>query len=578
MARHLPYSDKLGGQLNWIVTAYTLTSTSFIPAFGQIADIYGRHSALQFALVFMLVGSVLCATAQTWGMLLLGRALQGVCSAGVGSLQKIILSDNVSLEDNSKNSTIFSLISGFSFSVGPIIGGFLTAANWRYCFVLSIPITVISHFLVFFLLRQELLRGTHDRRQADHGSFVSALATIDLGGGLLFIFGAGLIILGITWAGSTYPWASAAVIVPLVIGGLSFLGFFVYEYLAEPGRPIARLFPRMKAMIPWSLFEKKDAIMLSIITFATGSALYSAFYFISIYWNVAEGLTPSQAGIQLLYYVPGIGGTYCFHSSLSFRFVPNLTQSLAVGSYLAMFICNTYPAQTFHALFGGTVIEAVGIGLITWAVTTRRRPLVNGMMALAGVGTGLRFMPNTLHAAGIWPTRIAAIMSLLSFCIPFGGTLSIGIMSSVFSNRFETSLVGLMGGENATALQNATSSSASGLGRGHVGGIRNLDVINSLPGPVQEQIRDAAANAVMWAFVSILPFMAISVVAAAFLGNVWIKKRGKSQSVDTADPSGGDESVLDSTYLLALLQVRLFLRTLSWPSACGLVAGANQLL
>ena len=71
-------------------------------------------------------------------------------------------------------------------------------------------------------------------------------------------------------------------------------------------------------MIPWSLFEKKDAIMLSIITFATGSALYSAFYFISIYWNVAEGLTPSQAGIQLLYYVPGIGGTYRFRISPPF--------------------------------------------------------------------------------------------------------------------------------------------------------------------------------------------------------------------------------------------------------------------
>jgi MFS family permease len=110
-------------QLNWIVTAYTLTSTAFIPTFGQIADIFGRHAALQLSMGFMLVGSTLAAAAQSWGMLLLGRALQGTSAAGIMSIIMIVLADKVSLKENAKNSTIFTLVSSIGYSVGPVIGG-----------------------------------------------------------------------------------------------------------------------------------------------------------------------------------------------------------------------------------------------------------------------------------------------------------------------------------------------------------------------------------------------------------------------------------------------------------------------
>ena len=74
----------------------------------------------------MIVGSALCAGAQTWGMLLLGRAIQGLSAAGIMNIIKIVLADKVSLEDNAKNNTIFSLVAGISYSVGPVIGGYLT--------------------------------------------------------------------------------------------------------------------------------------------------------------------------------------------------------------------------------------------------------------------------------------------------------------------------------------------------------------------------------------------------------------------------------------------------------------------
>jgi len=64
---------------------------------------------------WILIGSVLCATAQSWGMLLLGRALQGLGSAGIMSLSRIILSDGATLAETATNNSIISLISGVRY-------------------------------------------------------------------------------------------------------------------------------------------------------------------------------------------------------------------------------------------------------------------------------------------------------------------------------------------------------------------------------------------------------------------------------------------------------------------------------
>jgi MFS family permease len=504
------------------VTAYTLTSTAFIPAYGQIADTFGRHIALQSSMAFMLIGSILCAVAPDWGVLLFGRALQGLSAAGIMNIIKIILADKVTLAEQSKNSTIFAFVNGISYAVGPVIGGSLANSNWRYCFVVSIPITVIAQVLIFFVLRKELVHGTHHLTGPERKSFMSGLSTIDVGGTILFIFGAGLMILGTSWGGSKYSWSSYHVLVPLVIGAVLFVLFFVYEYLLEPGKIINRLFPRQVAMIPWKLFERRDVISLCIVNAATGAALYSAFYFVGIFWTLVQSYSPAKAGYQLLYYTPGIG----------------------IGVYSAMFMCNFFPRQTFYPIFIGSVVEATGFAVLAWATSTRKSALVSVMMAISGGGTGLRFMPNTLHAAGVWPTRLAAVMSLMDFALPFGGTLAIAIMSAVFYNKFDNYLNGL----GAAVGQAASGASAHNK-------TQSLQGIASLPLEIQDLVRQKAARSVMWSFISVLPLMGLSVAAASVLGNVWIKPKAKV---------GGEEShgaIIYSSYIAAVVTVSATIQT-----------------
>ncbi|KAH1495438.1 hypothetical protein KXW88_004958 [Aspergillus fumigatus] len=509
-------------ELNWIVTAFTLTSTTFIPIFGQLADVFGRHAVLQLAMFLMLVGSTLCAAAQSWGMLLLGRALQGTSSAGIMNIIMIVLADRVSLRENARNNSIFVFVGGLGYAVGPVVGGYLTDGNWRYCFLVPIPIAFISHIVIFVLLRNELVEGTVFQKGSRLSALLPALATLDIVGAVLFIFGVGLIILGTAWGGSTYPWSSPEVLVPLIVGGVCFALFFVYEYFLEPDRLFARMFPKQVPMLPYSMFARRDTIWLAVLEFSSGAAMYSVFYFIGIYFTLVEAYPASRAGINLLYYIPGLGA----------------------GVYIAVFLCNVYPAQTFFTINTGTVAETAGFALLIWAISTQNTALINGMMVLAGAGTGLRLMPVTLHTAGVWPEKIAPAMSLMRFALPFGGTLGLTIMGSVFNNFL------------------SSKSSASGdMARLDVHDGASLEYIAGLPGPEQEAMRTAGKEAIMWAFIAIMPVIGLSLATGLVLGNVWIKperlrQRQRQQQVETrsdgADESGHSE-VIYAPYLWALL-------------------------
>jgi len=280
----------------------------------------------------------------------------------------------------------------------------------------------------------------------------------------------------------------------------------------EPGRMIAKIFPHQVPMIPFCLFSRMDSLLLALINASTGAALYSAFYFVGIFWTLVQSYDPGKAGIQLLYYTPGLG----------------------IGGYAAMYMCNVFPRQTFFPLWVGSILEGAGFAVLAWATKERKSVLVNVMMGVSGAGTGMRMMPGTLHAAGVWPKRKAAVISLMDFSIPFGGTLAITIMSSVFYNKFNNGINSTVTGNGDIGSHNSTSS---------------INAINSLPLDAQNAIRNKGAEAVMWSFISVLPIMLVSIISATLLGNIWI-----SPKKTEADKEARGQ-VIYTSYLAAAITV-----------------------
>ncbi|KAK3313184.1 major facilitator superfamily domain-containing protein [Apodospora peruviana] len=459
-------------QLNWIISAFNLTSAAFLPFWAQIADIFGRHVTIHVTILFMTLGSAICTGAPTssFGCLLLGRALQGVGAAGVNMCVRTILADRVDLAEYSKNWTIFAIFSAVSFSTGPVVGGYLTKANWRWCFAINLPVAAVAVVLVVWLLRQELLgpqplpeleerddgvRRTRDK-STKRGRFLLRLATIDYGGQLLFLWGLGLLVLAFTWGGGEYPWESAAVLAPLVIGAVLTAAWLVYEYSMAPGRYMARVFPIQRAMMPWRLLAQRDIALLFVVNFTVGAAMFAVIYFMDIYFAVVRGNDASTAGLVLLYFLPGLGA----------------------GAFMSTYFTNVWPGQTMPTLLFGGVTSAVGITVLAWATHAENINLIYGMMALTGHGVGMRFNPGQLHGLAYFPTMTAQVTCLVIFAQPFGGTLGLTIMSTVLNNR---------------------------------------------NGPDHKD----AKTGIMWAFISMIPIMWFGVFVTTFMGNVWILKDEK---------------------------------------------------
>jgi MFS family permease len=453
-------------------------------------------------------------------MLLVGRAFQGIGCAGPLIITKVILADKVSLAENAKNNTIFTIVAGSGYSIGPVLGGYLTDVSWRWCFIINIPLGVAGLVLAHFVLRSELLgpqrinRLDGDTSTEVPQTFAARLSTIDFGGQFLFLFGLGLLVLALTWGGSYYPWKDVKVLATLIIGVLIFCAFIIWEYFMLPGHALANRSPTRKAMIPIKLLFTRNSGLLIYSNFVTGMAMYAVFYFSDLYFALVLNYSPGKAGTNLIYYMPGLAGKTplhylpppCFLSLFASQL--RMLRTLTVGAYTAMFACNIWPLQTFFPLFFGTIIEPLGITLLAVAMNTNHLAMIYGMLALTGVGTGVRLMPRTLHGVAYFPRQIASIVSLMSLAISLGGTIATTVMLNIFNNSLSSS---------GLSFKSATSSS--------------FDAIKSLPEAELEYLRSRAMRGIVLAFFAITAFMWLGVVAVSRLGNVRIGKKGRPDQV-----------------------------------------------
>jgi len=163
-------------------------------------------------------------------------------------------------------------------------------------------------------------------------------------------------------------------------------------------------------------------------------------------------------------------------------------------------------------LFTGCTIEATGITILAIAINSGNLQLIYGMLALTGVGTGLRMMPGTLHGIAYHPDAIASIVSLMSLALTLGGTLATTIMLNIFNNVLSQAGISF----------NGVSSSS-------------FDQISSLPAEELVFFRGKAQRGIVLAFWAITAFMWLGVVVSLGLGNVRI---GKGEEGDRITDKG----------------------------------------
>jgi MFS family permease len=125
----------LGGGSNylWAANAYFLTCTAFQPLYGQTANIFGRRYLLIFAVGVFALGSGISGGASSMGMLIAGRAIQGIGGGGIVMLSNLIVSDIVPLRERGTYMAILFAAMTLGNGAGPFIGGIIVEkGSWRW--------------------------------------------------------------------------------------------------------------------------------------------------------------------------------------------------------------------------------------------------------------------------------------------------------------------------------------------------------------------------------------------------------------------------------------------------------------
>ncbi|KAI0675192.1 MFS general substrate transporter [Trametes maxima] len=486
---------------SYIGTVYLLTSTVFLPLFASLADVMGRHWALQISLAFFAVGSAVSTGSNNMPTMLVGRGIAGIGAAGMSATFRIILADSRSLDDNNWQQSMLFLLYTLAYCVGPVIGGALTSVSFRWIFAINLPCAALAMVLSFLILRGRTkgpqARGdlpSTDPTVPVRQSFAQKLLQIDWVGSLLFMAAGILLLLALNW-GSTAEWHSARVIACFVVSGVLYIAWGAWELMLE--RNVANgagghALLRTEPMIPLGLFKSLDLCIAQYATFVNGMVMLVVFYFVAIFFAIVQGLSGTQSGTQLLYFAPGLGG----------------------GSLASIYLLKTTRQPKYPIVLGG-VIMVVGLGLVSYGMDLNKQTYVNGFMAMTGVGVGMCIGPLVVHVRFSQPeSRVAVVSGLSLFSRSLGGTVGLAQCGAVLNAKVNHRLLTLV---SSGALSPAD---ARLLADGLSAGLSSLQSIDALPAEVQAAVKDAFREGSRWSFISLLPWAAIAVLGTLFLSNI----------------------------------------------------------
>ncbi len=323
--------------LNWIATAFLLSSAMFLVPFGRLADIKGRRRVFVLGVCIFTIGSLLSGLSPSADMLVIFRILQGIGGSMIFATGIAILTSAFPLQERGKviGINVASVYTGLS--LGPFFGGILTQyLGWRSVFLVNVPLGIFIAFLAAFRLREEW----DDAREEDFDFF----------GAIVYSLMLVLIMLGVSELS------------PIMVSlGLALLAVFVvWESRVEHPLVEIRLFRRNLTFA----FSNLAALLNYAATFAVT-------YLLSLYLQYVKALTPQQTGIILIAQPIVQALLSPFAGWLSDRIEPRIVASIGMA------------VTAFGLLVFSTISEGTEV------------PLIVGNLMLMGLGFALFSSPNT---------------------------------------------------------------------------------------------------------------------------------------------------------------------------------------
>ncbi len=369
-------------QSQWLMTANILPLAALMVFGGRLGDLFGmRRVFLVGAVVFGLATTAMGAS-QDIAMAIAARACQGAGAALMMPTALAIVSAVYPDEEKGSALGILAGASAFFAALGPVLGGALTAIDWRLVFLINVPLAVIAIILT--------LRATPDLKPQEGAS-----RDLDLEGVVTFAVAVGGIIFGLS-QGPEEGWGQAATLVPIAVG-LAFVPVFLWvERRAK------------NPMINFKLFRHKNFLASNLSQFLAGMVELGLGYLTPFFLLLVVGVSPAAAGIAL---IPAT--------------IPVLLAGPLSGKAFDRF------GGRWPLVVGFLVLAASGAVLATSVSSESAVALIPGLL-LQGLGLGIVLTVNDPTGLTAVPEKDAGEgAGMINTSEQLGGALGIAILSAV---------------------------------------------------------------------------------------------------------------------------------------------------
>ncbi len=148
----------------WIFSVYVLFQLVGTPLMAKLSDLYGRRSIYVLNLALFGLGSLILVMAPSFGILLVGRAIQGLGAGGIFPVASAVIGDTFPPEKRGQTLGLLGAVFGIAFLLGPILGGILLRFSWHWLFLINLPIVMV---LIWQALRLLPGSGAAERKPFD---------------------------------------------------------------------------------------------------------------------------------------------------------------------------------------------------------------------------------------------------------------------------------------------------------------------------------------------------------------------------------------------------------------------------
>ena len=366
--------------LVWVVNAYMLTYGGFLLLGGRLGDLYGMRRLFLFGIALFTLASAACGLANSQGVLIAARAVQGLGGAVVSAVALSLIM-NLFTEDGerAKAMGIYGFVCAAGGSIGVLLGGVLTdALDWHWIFLVNLPIGA-----AIYACTLTLLRG--DRGQAQSGP-------LDVGGAISITLSLMCAIYAIV---NGVPWLLAAAALLLAV-------FLVIE-------------SRVRApLMPLGLFRHRNLAISNVVGALWAAAMFAWFFMSALYMQLVLGYTPMQVGLAFL-------PANIIMAVLSLGWSAKLVMRYGIRAPLAW----------------GLALQAAGLGL--FAVSPADGSfLVHVLpgMVLLGLGSGVALNPVLLAAmSDVAPTESGLASGIVNTSFMMAGALGLAVLASIAAAR-----------------------------------------------------------------------------------------------------------------------------------------------